>query len=150
MRGLPVRGQANVLVRHAERASSQSRWPGSGVSKPDVGRDHSSLQCQRGLDHTRSTCGRREVADVALDGADGTMLRRWSFPPNAKCQRLHLDRVAERCGGAVRFHVGDLFGLTPASACAMAITSAWPRTLGAVKLALSLPSLLSAAPLIVA
>ena len=40
--------------------------------------------------------------------------------------------VAQRGAGAVRLDVADRAGSTPATACACAITCAWPSTLGAV------------------
>ena len=61
-----------------------------------------------------------------------------------------LDRVAEGGARAVGLHVRDRVGIDPARACASAIASAWPSTLGAVKLTLDEPSLLSAAPLMTA
>jgi hypothetical protein len=59
------------------------------------------------------TGGGVEVADVALDGADGAEAPRRRRSPEGLRQRRDLDGIAKRRCGAVRLDVGDRAGIDP-------------------------------------
>ena len=92
------------------------------------------LERQHGLDQAGDAGRGVEVADVGLDRAEGAEAASASVAGAERLgQRRDLDRIAQRRAGAVRLDVADRRRRRrPAAASAVAITSAWPSTLGAV------------------
>ncbi len=65
------------------------------------------MQRQRGLDQARRPGGGVEMADVGLDRADPAEAGLRRGLAERRRQRRHLDRIAERCAGAVALDVAD-------------------------------------------
>ncbi len=63
---------------------------------------------QRHFDQASHTGGRCQVAEVALDRADAAKLLVWRLGAVRLCQRLDLDWITDRRGGAVGFDVLDV------------------------------------------
>lgn len=62
-------------------------------------------QGQHGLDEASRSGRRIEMAEIALDGAQGDAVRRNSG--EGQIERRHLDGIAQRRGGAVALHIAD-------------------------------------------
>ncbi len=129
-------GDLQVWVRRAEM---------------QAGRNLPVAQRQRGLDQAGHAGGRVEVAEVGLDRADRADAAVCARLAIDAAQRVELDRVAERGGGAVGLHVGHRIGARrrPRRAPRRAPRPG-PRRWGAVKPTLLAPSLLIAEPRITA
>ena len=68
---------------------------------------------QRGLDQSGDAGAGLEVADVGLHRSDEQRLVRRAVRGERIGQGTHLDRVSDRCSGAVRLDVADLARLHP-------------------------------------
>jgi hypothetical protein len=105
-RGRSARGQGCSSVAHVER---RAREVDRRVRRAEVHgrRNHFVVQRQRRLDEPGRARGGDHVAHVALERAERAVVERVGVLGVGHGQRLDLDGVAHRRGGAVRFHVGD-------------------------------------------
>ncbi|VWC44710.1 hypothetical protein BAR24066_07265 [Burkholderia arboris] len=139
----PLRRHGGFFQHHvrigaarAERAHAGSPWPlaarprarlgadldGQRVplhqrvraAQMQVGGQAAVVQRQHDLDDPRDAGGGFRVADVGLHRADAQPAARVTAFAEYRRQRLHLDGIAERGAGAVRFHVIDGRGGQPA------------------------------------
>ena len=70
------------------------------------------MHCKHGLDESRDTGRGLQMTEIGLHRPDQQGL---AISPVGEdlTQRLELDRIAERCPGAMGFHVVDVGGLQP-------------------------------------
>ena len=94
-----------AVVDHERRAGEVDRRVGRGVMQ--ARRNAPLGQRQRGLDHAGCTGGDHQVADVALDRAETAEAGIRRVAAKRLDQAFDLDRIADRRGRAVGFHVGD-------------------------------------------
>jgi len=94
------------LRLHGERRMHQVQI-GIGRFEVDAGRDASLLQRQRRLDRAGGARGDHQMADIALERTDPARAEVAAATGECPAQTFDLDRIADRCGGAVGFHVTD-------------------------------------------
>ena len=82
---------------------------GGGVGQMQMGGNLAMLQRQHGLHETCNACRSFQMANVGLDRPD--VERVGARLAEHRIDRAQLDRVAERCAGAVRLDVADLVRL---------------------------------------
>src|SRR5215813_8981456 len=77
------------------------------------GRDLAVLERQRRLDQTNNTGSSIEMSDVRLHRADKAEALLICGMSESVSERLHLDRIAEVCSGAVAFDILQGVGRDP-------------------------------------
>ena len=102
-------GKRSTVSRDVELQLGQGHMPGRGL-QVQVRRDVAVPDHERGLDQTGYAGPGFEVADVGLDRTDHQGALGWAAGGQDARQRPHLDRVTDRCSGAMGLHVADLSG----------------------------------------
>ena len=100
--------ERGAAARHfdVERVEGDARI---GRGKIDAGRQLAMRQRERRLDQPGNARSRLQMADIAFNRTDkhGRFARHL---PEHRADGPGLDRIAQRCAGAMRFHIGNVAG----------------------------------------